>query len=86
MSKALIEEVRQQCVLVDSDDQARTIIKTVLDGIVAVTAREEKVSIRGFGTFQRKLRAARTARNPKTGEPIRVSERTRLTFVDRTQG
>ena len=31
-----------------------------------------KVTIPGFGTFERRSRSARTARNPRTGEPIKV--------------
>ena len=32
----------------------------------------ERVSIPGFGTFERRARSARTARNPRTGEEIKV--------------
>lgn len=32
----------------------------------------ERVTIPGFGTFERRSRAARTARNPQTGEEIKV--------------
>lgn len=86
MSKRLIEEVRQRSMLADTDDQARAIIRSVTDSIVAAAKSGDKVSIRGFGTFERKLRAARLARNPQTGEPIRVAERHKLTFVDRSEG
>ncbi|GAB3126189.1 HU family DNA-binding protein [Streptomyces calidiresistens] len=37
-----------------------------------VAKGEEKVTIPGFLTFERTHRAARTARNPQTGEPIQI--------------
>ncbi|MFE4516793.1 HU family DNA-binding protein [Kitasatospora sp. NPDC056783] len=38
-----------------------------------VAKGEEKVTIPGFLTFERTHRAARTARNPQTGEPIQIA-------------
>ena len=35
-------------------------------------AKGDKVSLVGFGTFERRTRNARTARNPKTGAPVKV--------------
>ncbi|MFE3106829.1 HU family DNA-binding protein [Kitasatospora indigofera] len=37
-----------------------------------VAKGDEKVAIPGFLTFERTHRAARTARNPQTGEPIQI--------------
>lgn len=39
----------------------------------AVT-KGEKVTITGFGVFEKRERAARTARNPRTGEPVKVKK------------
>ena len=36
---------------------------------------EDRIELRGFGTFGIKKRKARVARNPKTGEPVQVPER-----------
>ena len=44
----------------------------VLEEIEAGVARGERVTLTGFGTFERRARAARTARNPRTGEAVRV--------------
>ena len=44
----------------------------VLEEIEAGVARGERVTLSGFGTFERRARAARTARNPRTGEAVRV--------------
>ena len=50
-----------------------------LDAFVEIVKDELKkggeVAIAGFGTFKAKKRAARTARNPKTGETIQVPEK-----------
>jgi DNA-binding protein HU-beta len=34
----------------------------------------DKVSIAGFGVFEKRVRAARTARNPRTGEAVKVKK------------
>lgn len=39
-----------------------------------VAKGDEKVTIPGFLTFERTKRAARTARNPQTGDPIQIPE------------
>ena len=47
-------------------------VNAVLDTITATVARGDKVSITGFGVFEKSDRPARTARNPATGAQIRV--------------
>ena len=47
-------------------------VNGVLEEIEAGVARGERVTLSGFGTFERRARAARTARNPRTGEAVRV--------------
>ncbi len=47
-------------------------LDAVLDTITETVARGDKVALSGFGTFDRRERAARTARNPQTGEEMRV--------------
>jgi DNA-binding protein HU-beta len=51
-----------------------------LDAVVGEIERcvssGDKVNITGFGVFERRERAARTGRNPRTGEPIRVAKST----------
>ncbi len=51
---------------------AEQAVDTVIDSIVASLRKGEEVSIAGLGIFSVKDRAARTARNPKTGETIQV--------------
>ena len=47
-------------------------VDAVLDTIVAAVAAGERVGIVGFGTFEKRSRGARTARNIRTGAPIKV--------------
>lgn len=47
-------------------------VDTVIDTIVNSLKRGDEVSIAGLGIFSVKSRAARTARNPRTGESISV--------------
>jgi DNA-binding protein HU-beta len=44
----------------------------MIDGIISSLKKGEEVSIAGLGIFSVKTRAARTARNPRTGESIQV--------------
>jgi DNA-binding protein HU-beta len=52
--------------------QAEQAVDTVVDSIVASLKKGDEVSIAGLGIFSTKQRAARTARNPRTGEAIQV--------------
>ncbi len=55
-----------------------------LDSFVEVLAKalkkNDKVSLVGFGTFAVRKRAARTGRNPKTGEPLKIAASKNPTF------
>ena len=48
-------------------------VEAVLGGITSTLASGDSVSLVGFGTFSVADRAARTARNPRTGEAIEVA-------------
>lgn len=52
--------------------QAEEVVDTVIDSIVNTLKGGGEVSISGLGIFSTKTRAARTARNPRTGESIQV--------------
>jgi DNA-binding protein HU-beta len=56
---------------------ASTAVEAVVDAITRAVAKGEKVGISGFGVFEPVDRAARTARNPTTGEAVRL-EKTRV--------
>ncbi len=53
---------------------ASTAVEAVVDAITRAVAKGEKVGISGFGVFEPVDRAARTARNPTTGEAVRLEE------------
>jgi len=52
--------------------QAEMVVDTVIDSIVGTLKKGGEVSIAGLGIFSTKNRAARQARNPRTGEAISV--------------
>lgn len=51
---------------------AERIVDKLFDTIINSLKNGDEVSIAGFGIFSAKERAARTARNPRTGETIQV--------------
>src|SRR4051812_15069848 len=53
--------------------RAAAALDAVIDSVYSAVARGEKVAITGFGVFERRDRAARTARNPATGAPVSVA-------------
>ena len=52
---------------------AEEIVSEMFDAIVSSMKKGNEVSIAGFGIFSVKPRAARMARNPKTGEQVKVA-------------
>lgn len=67
--EALIEAVAKVC---DSKAQAARAVDAMIDAISQALAAGKKVTLTGFGTFMVSQRAARTGRNPKTGETISI--------------
>ena len=55
-------------------------VNAAFDAITAALKAGEKVSIVGFGGFEIKERAARTARNPRTGEAIEIAASKAISF------
>ena len=55
-----------------SHKDAEAVINAALDAIADGVAGGEKVVLTGFGTFERKQRAARTGRHPSTGKKIKI--------------
>ncbi len=53
--------------------QAEEVVDGLFDAIVSTLKKGDEVSIAGFGIFSVKQRAARMARNPKTGEQVKVA-------------
>lgn len=57
-----------------SKKAANDALEAVLDVIIREVARGNKVGITGFGTFEKVARAARTGRNPRTGDSVRIKK------------
>lgn len=52
--------------------EADAIVTAALDAIMEAVAEGEKVTLVGFGTFERRDRQAREGRNPKTGDKLEI--------------
>ena len=55
-----------------SKKDAEAAVKAVIDSVTEALADGDKVALVGFGTFEVKTRAARTGKNPRTGEAISI--------------
>ncbi len=56
-----------------SKKDADAAVKAVLEAVTEALADGDKVALVGFGTFDVKKRAARTGKNPRTGESIKIA-------------
>ncbi len=71
MNKAeMVKELEQR---LGSRKAAVEAVDAVLDVLIREVAAGGKVAITGFGTFEKVDRAARTGRNPRTGEVVRIA-------------
>jgi integration host factor subunit beta len=52
------------------------VVNTIFDSMTRALKQGERIEIRGFGSFQVKVREAREGRNPATGEPIKIPAKT----------
>ena len=74
MNKAqLIDRLSGQ---LGSKKAATDAVEAVVDTITRAVASGEKVAITGFGAFERVARPARTGRNPRTGEAVKIKKTT----------
>ena len=56
-----------------SKEQAGNALNALVEGISTTLANGDEVAILGFGSFKVNTRAARTGRNPRTGEEIQIA-------------
>jgi DNA-binding protein HU-beta len=67
----LIDAVAADC------DQSKAAVQRILDSLIdnvtGAVAKGDTVQLVGFGTFASGSRAARTGRNPRTGEEIKIA-------------
>ena len=71
MTKAdLVEEVSRAIESTRKDAEA--VVETVFDNVIKALQADDKIEVRGFGSFRTRRRRGRTGRNPKTGEKVEV--------------
>jgi integration host factor subunit beta len=66
----LVEHVTKVSEL--SKKHAEIIVNTVFDSIIEALRSDEKIELRGFGSFRIRKRHSRVGRNPKTGARVEV--------------
>lgn len=66
----LVEKIADEAGI--SKAAADRALKSLLDSVTRALKKGDRVSLVGFGTFSVSKRAARTGRNPRTGETIRI--------------
>ena len=73
---------KQELIAAIADDsgltkvEAEKALNSVTSNITAALTKKDKVTLVGFGTFSTSDRAARTGRNPRTGETINIAATT----------
>jgi integration host factor subunit beta len=74
MTKAdLVDEVAKVTELSRKD--AEVIVETLFESIIKALKANDKLEVRGFGSFRIRERKARQGRNPKTGDKVSVPEK-----------
>ncbi|MGV3482921.1 MAG: HU family DNA-binding protein [Planctomycetaceae bacterium] len=63
-----------------TQQQTKKIVQKTFDAIIDSLVRERRIELRNFGVFEVKQRAARKARNPRTGRQVSVPEKFVVTF------
>jgi integration host factor subunit beta len=66
----LVEEVAKVTELPRKDSEAA--VEVIFESIIAALQADDKIEIRGFGSFRTRERRGRTGRNPKTGTRVSV--------------
>lgn len=83
MNKAdLVEAVRSAADI--TRGEAESAVDTVVSEVMSAVSSGERVTVAGFGSFNPSARAARTGRNPQTGEPVRIAASTGVRFAPAT--
>jgi len=68
----LVDEVAQRSNV--TKKQVDAVVSATLESIMESVAEGEKVTLIGFGSFERRNRKAREGRNPKTGDKMEIPE------------
>jgi len=60
--------------------ETRKVVQGTFDAIIEAIAQRGRIELRNFGVFEVKIRKARKARNPRTGEEVSVPEKRVVIF------
>ena len=74
----LIKDIAERGEFTKADADAA--LKAVQGAIAAALTRGDKITLPGFGTFKVVETAARTGRNPQTGEPVEIPAKRKIRF------
>ncbi len=74
----LVEAIAKKAGLTKAD--AARSVDAFVEGVTAALKSGKKVALVGFGTFKTAKKAAKTARNPKTGAAVKVPARIAVSF------
>ena len=55
--------------------KAETVVNTIFDSMIEALMRDDRIEIRGFGSFVNRQYGSYKGRNPRTGEVINVDEK-----------
>jgi integration host factor subunit beta len=76
--KEIVKTISDACQLTQL--QTKEIVQRTFDAIVEALVEEKRIELRNFGVFEVKKRAARKARNPRTGDKVFVPAKYVVTF------
>jgi DNA-binding protein HU-beta len=75
----LIDAIANEAGVTKAD--AERTVAAFFDIVVKGAKKGEKIAWPGFGSFSTSKSAARTGRNPQTGEPVKIAASTRMKFT-----
>lgn len=76
--KEIVKQISEEIGLTQL--KTKEIVQKTFDAIIDTLVEERRIELRNFGVFEVKKRAARKARNPRTGERVDVAEKFVVTF------
>ena len=80
MTKEGLTEAVMKAAKMETKKQAQAAVEGVFAAITKSLSRGEEVTVTGFGTFRTAKSAARSGRNPKTGESLTIPASIRVKF------
>ena len=76
--KEIVKTISEEIGL--TQQTTKEIVQKTFDAIIDALVSDRRIELRNFGVFEVKKRAARNARNPKTGDKVHVPEKLVVTF------